>query len=474
MALNPRAILIVEDTTSLAYLYKSFLEKEAHKVTIAETGAEALLAMKKMDFDLILLDLLLPDMDGFDILRTMAKEDSQIPVIVSTADGSVERAVEALRIGADDFLVKPFDEQRLLVTVRNVLDKCRLENDIHRLQKAAPEADFGGFIGASPAMKAIFSTVQNVAASKAAIFITGESGTGKEVAAEAIHNAGRGKKAPFVPVNCGAIPHNLFESELFGHKKGSFTGAIADHEGAAVRANGGTLFLDEICEMDLDLQTKLLRFLQTSMVQPVGGRAPVKVDVRIICATNRDPVTEIQSGQFREDLYYRLNVIPLDMPALRDRGEDIVRLAEHFLKKYGADEGKSFNGYSEEAKAALMARPWAGNVRELENMIRQLAVLAGEGQISAADLPAPPAILARTPVPAPVAGATTQPALKAPIHHRGTPDSAYKTGTLDEIEQEIVETRIATMNGNITRAAQSLGISPSTIYRKREGWAARG
>jgi len=501
MLANPSDILIVEDTTSLAYLYKSFLEKDAHTVSIVETGADALLALKRRDFDLIILDLLLPDMDGFDILRTMAKDGISTPVIVSTSDGSVERATEAMRIGAVDFLVKPFNEQRLVVTVRNVLDQIRLKTDVCRLQEAAPKADFGGFVGASAAMRAVFSTITNVASSKATIFITGESGTGKEVAAEAIHNTGRGSKAPFVAVNCGAIPHSLFESEVFGHKKGSFTGAIADYDGAAVRANGGTLFLDEICEMDLDLQTKLLRFLQTSMVQPVGGRTPVKVDVRIICATNRDPVSEVQQGRFREDLYYRLNVIPLEMPPLRERGDDVVRLAEHFLSRYGADEGKTFDGFDAGAKAALLTRPWVGNVRELENLIRQVAVLAPAGTVDAANLPAVQTSPVQPPIPdtaamagtvsnaySAAAGHNVQSYGQAQLHSSMTampqgsagagaiPDiaSASLSGTLTEIEHKIVEARIAHMDGNITQAAQSLGISPSTIYRKRENWAALG
>lgn len=458
-----RAILLIEDTPSLAYHYRSILQQDAHQVMIAETGADGLLAVGQSDFDLIILDLMLPDMDGFDVFRTLLKKGNTTPVIVCTADGSTERAVEAMRIGAADFLVKPFDQSRLLVTVRNVLDKERLEGEVKRLEQSVPKSDFSGFVGQSTAMQAVFATISNVAASKATIFITGESGTGKEVAAEAIHRSGRGEKAPFVAVNCGAIPHNLFESELFGHKKGSFTGALSDYDGAARRADGGTLFLDEICEMDLDLQTKLLRFLQTSMVQPVGGSNPEKVDVRIVCATNRDPVEEVRAGRFREDLYYRLNVIPVDMPPLRNRGEDIVRIAEHFLQKFGSDENKSFSGFSTDAKLALMARPWVGNVRELQNMVRQLAVLAEPGVIEARHLPSAAHVTAPTLATPEVS--ETRPALGPTV-----PNSAPLEGTLFEIERTVIEARITACDGCITRAARSLGISPSTIYRKKEAW----
>lgn len=464
MLVNPGSVLIIEDTPSLAYLFKSFLEKDAHKVTIAETGADGLIALEQGAFDLILLDLLLPDMDGFDVMRTLIKKGVTAPVIVSTADGSAERAIEAMRIGAVDFLVKPFDEARLMVTVRNALDRDRLSSEVTELKESIAPRDFEGFVGSSPAMRAIFATIDNVAASKATVFITGESGTGKEVAAEAIHKAGRGPNKPFVAVNCGAIPDNLFESELFGHKKGSFTGAISDHDGAARRASGGTLFLDEICEMDLALQTKLLRFLQTSTVQPVGGGHPEKVDVRIVCATNRDPMEEVRAGRFREDLYYRLNVIPLDMPPLRARGEDILALAEHFLARYGADEGKTFEGFTDDAKAALMSRYWSGNVRELQNSVRQVAVMTPTGWVSADHLPQSSAAPASASMPT----HEDQRSIEVSV---GTPLSAME-GTLAEIEQQVIEDRIKGYGGSVGQAAASLGISPSTIYRKREAWSA--
>ncbi len=342
--------LVIEDTLSLAMLYKAQLEKNGFQTEIRDTGAAALEELAMRDYSIILLDLGLPDMDGLEILEYLAGVGKAGLAVITTADASLKRVIEAMRLGAADYLVKPFSEERLVTTAKNAAEKHSLSQKITRIERALPKKKFEGFVGSSTAMQAVYNIINNVSASKATVFITGESGTGKEVTAEAIHNAGRGKSAPFVAVNCGAIPRELFESELFGHKKGSFTGAIADYAGAARRAHGGTLFLDEVCEMELDLQTKLLRFLQTETIQPVGASKTEQVDVRVVCATNRNPLLEVRAGRFREDLFYRLNVIPIELPPLRERGEDALAIAEHFLNYYGELEQKQFDGFDTEAK----------------------------------------------------------------------------------------------------------------------------
>ena len=329
---------------------------------------------------------------------------------------------------------------------------------------APDEEGFHGFIGKSPAMKAVYRTIESVADSKATVFVTGESGTGKEVTAEAIHAAGRRRSGPFVAINCGAIPENLLESELFGHVKGAFTGAVENRIGAAKAADGGTLFLDEICEMDLKLQVKLLRFLQTGMIQRVGSAAAEPVNVRIVCATNRDPEHEVVAGRFREDLYYRLNVIPVALPPLRDRGEDIAIIAEMLAHRIAEEEGRSFSGFSKSSEAIFKSHDWPGNVRELQNTLRR-AVITGSGSkldISAISSAAPRAIVA------PEAAAPNHNAFENPAKPAASGDFARMT--LEEVERLVIEQAIARSAGNICKAARSLQVSPSTIYRKLERW----
>jgi DNA-binding NtrC family response regulator len=299
-------ILLVEDSQALAGVYAAYLRKAGMSVVGAENGSQALKYIGDDVGRVVLLDLQLPDMDGMEILRKLRSEADPPAVVVVTADGSLRTAVDAMREGAYDFLVKPLTEERLVVTSRNALDHVRLRRTVDSFQDGLDRKEYHGFIGSSLAMQAVYHTIDCVAASKATVFITGESGTGKEICAAAIHNQSPRRDGPFVPLNCAAIPRDIMESEIFGHVKGAFTGAIRNRSGAARDADGGTLFLDEICEMDADLQTKLLRFLQTEMVQPVGSTQQTRVDVRIICATNRDPQREIQAGRFREDLFYRL------------------------------------------------------------------------------------------------------------------------------------------------------------------------
>jgi DNA-binding NtrC family response regulator len=461
--INPSPLLLVEDTPSLSQVYAALLKRAGHAVDCAFTAEEARRRYSRGAHRVVLLDLMLPDGDGIEVLRSLRAEAPDLKAIVITANGSINKAVEAMRAGAFDFLVKPFDEGRLLKAVDAAIESAADAN-----AHPAPEPDatgFQGFVGSCPAMRRIYDTIRDVGRSSAAVFITGESGTGKEVCAQAIHALSPRRARPFVPLNCGAIPRDLLESEVFGHLKGSFTGAIADKPGAAAAADGGTLFLDEICEMDIDLQTKLLRFLQTSTIQPVGAVTPRKVDVRIVCATNRDPQQEVDAGRFRADLFYRLHVVPIHMPPLRERGGDVIRIAEAALQDFAREEGKRFRRLSGPVIKAFAAYRWPGNIRELQNVLRNVAVLY-DGETVELDM-----------LPERITGA---PAAAEPLEQR---DEALEASALrarlkalvgaplSRLEREFIEVTIESCGGSIPRAARILGVSPSTIYRKREGWS---
>ncbi|MEM8842563.1 MAG: sigma-54 dependent transcriptional regulator [Pseudomonadota bacterium] len=468
-------ILLVEDTHSLSMLYTKVLTSAGLKVTCAYTVAEAKAAYEKAQNRVILLDLMLPDGDGIELLREVRERDPKAKAIVISAHGSINRAVEAMREGAFDFLVKPFDDRRLMTAVSNAIGSLELEATDGDVAEEADwqEHGFQGFIGSSKVMRGIYEMMNNIGRSTATVFITGESGTGKEVCAQAIHNLSTRRKGPFIAMNCGAIPRDLLESEVFGHLKGSFTGAITDKQGAAAAADGGTLFLDEICEMDLALQTKLLRFLQTSTVQPVGATQPVKVDVRIVCATNRDPAAEVKAGRFREDLYYRLHVVPIHLPPLRDRGSDVIEIAERMLNEIAEEEGKPFRRLSDAAKERLMQHPWPGNVRQLQNVLRHIVVLNDSeyvtGEMVPSDIEVSPGSLTPDTM-------TTEPILAPgvsvePAQSTGETIKALVGLSLDSLERRFIEATIDECDGSVTRAARLLDVSPSTLYRKREAWA---
>jgi len=469
-------VLIVEDSASLALGYAAQLEDAGHEVSLCETLAEARRSLAAEQFDVVLLDLQLPDGDGLTLFDALPGNKGNPAVIVVTADGSLNRAITAMRLGAYDFLVKPVSGTRLLSTVGNAAEQSgSVAEPIATPSEALEDAGgFHGFIGKSPAMKAVFRTIESVADSKATVFVTGESGTGKEVTAEAIHSASKRRSGPFVAINCGAIPENLLESELFGHVKGAFTGAVENRIGAAKAADGGTLFLDEICEMDLKLQVKLLRFLQTGMIQRVGSSAAEPVNVRIVCATNRNPELEVAEGRFREDLYYRLNVIPIELPALRDRGEDIALIAGSLAEQIAAEEGKSISGFSKASEAYLQQHDWPGNVRELQNALRR-AIITGAG--SKVELSGVLRISPRSASPTAMGGeagsatvgAAPQPVAAEAPQHASIAD--FSGMTLDQVERLAIEQAIARSSGNIVQAARGLGVSPSTIYRKLERWA---
>jgi two-component system repressor protein LuxO len=459
----PGEVLLVEDTRSLAEVYRQYLRAEPWPIRHVETLAEADEALASQKFDLVMLDLRLPDGDGLELLRRIKARAEAPAVIVITAHGSVATAVDAMRAGAVDFLLKPFSAERLIVTIANALERRRLTQEVAALRAAGERASFCGFIGAAPTMQAVYRMIENAAASRATVFATGESGTGKELCAEAIHRLSLRAAGPFVAINCAAIPRDLMESEIFGHVRGAFTGAIADRIGAASQADGGTLFLDEICELDLALQGKLLRFVQTGTFQRVGSTRTERVDVRFVCATNRDPLSEVRAGRFREDLYYRLHVVPIHLPPLRDRGDDVVAIAESFLQQFSREEGRAFRGFQPDAEAALRAHPWPGNVRELENAIRTTVVLNDGESVAARMLPA--SVLARARVEPPEAQTA---GMRAPP--RGGAGAAAGIRPLDVIEREAIHAAIAECEGNVPKAAAHLGVSPSTLYRKLRRW----
>ena len=469
MADAPARVLLVEDTASLAAVYTEYLRAAGHVPEHARNAEEALRFARANPPDAVLLDVRLPDGDGLSVLRALRRDNSDAAVVIMTAHGSVATAVEAMRAGASDFLVKPFAAERMAVTLANALERAALKREVRDLTAGRPRNGFQGFVGAAPAMQAVYRVLETAAQSRATVFITGESGTGKELAAEAVHKLSPRHTGPFIPINCAAIPKDLIESEIFGHVRGAFTGAVADRIGAAQAADGGTLFLDELCEMDLSLQGKLLRFIQSGTFQPVGSTQTRRTDVRFVCATNRDPLEEVKAGRFREDLYYRLHVVPVRLPPLRERGEDVIAIAEAMLARAAAEEGRRFLGFSADAKAALAAHRWPGNVRELENAVRTAVVLHDGERVEAHMLPlraAPVPDAAPVPAPLPAPASAPRVAASAPA------DAARLIRPLADLEREAIERAVEICEGNIPKAAAHLGISPSTLYRKRAAWGA--
>lgn len=464
-------ILIVEDSHTLALTYREYLRPIGTPINIAETGAEALEHIKDYNPTVILLDLKLPDMDGINILKELTANNHDARVIVITAHGSVAVAVEAMREGASDFLLKPFTAERITTTVRNALEIHRLSNLVEKFEGRHGKR-FDRFIGDSPAMQAVYRMIEDCSPSKASVFIMGPSGTGKELCAESIHQQSPRKSKKFVALNCAAIPENLIESEIFGHKKGAFTGATSDRDGAAVSADGGTLFLDEICEMPLDLQAKLLRFIQTGQVVPVGSNTPISVNVRFICATNRIPWEEVEAGRFREDLYYRLHVIPIHLPPLKDRGHDVIAIAEHLLNYYSQEEDKGFTHLSADAKARILAHTWPGNVRELGNVIQSAVVLNEGPELSHTMLERLMGQGSRRPTTAVNDYSTPPPTPTVTVQEAPDTDQYRDIEPLDVTERRIIERAIALCDGKVRTAAKKLEVNPSTLYRKLKEWAA--
>lgn len=484
-------ILIVEDSPSNAMLYENYLSDYSH-VSVAYNGEEALALFEKTDFDLILLDVQLPDMSGIDILKTIRKKDRKVAIIMVTAHGSVDIALEAMKNKANDFLAKPFEKARLVITVSNLLKEHELADILEKYESSCARDSFERMVGRSLPMQSVYNTIENSANSKATVFITGESGTGKELCAEAIHRRSNRSDQEFVALNCAAIPKDLIESEIFGHIKGAFTGASSTRKGAADKANGGTLFLDEIGEMPIELQSKLLRFIQTGKFQAIGSNKEVTTDIRFVCATNRDPLQEIKNGRFREDLYYRLNVIPIDMPPLRQRGDDIILLAQRMLEDQNKNEGKKFQEFTPEVRDIFMNYPWPGNVRELGNVIQNIVVLNEGKKVSPEMLPfsltengdtypLPQRTIANSALRIPeekiLSTANESVEIEYKTHADNTRaslvESEQKPSEIRPLwlaEKEFIESAIAYCDGNIPKAAVLLEISASTIYRKKQQW----
>ena len=441
------AILVVDDDADMREMVHDMLKDRGHKVTTAGSGQEALRVLGEEDHAVVLTDLRMKGMQGLELLTEIKRAYPDINVILMTAFGSVETAVEAMKHGASDYLTKPVKKDEMVRVIERVVREASLRREVSRLRKEVhKEYSFHQILGKSKPIQAVFDLIRRVADSPTNVLITGESGTGKELVAKAIHYNSDRKDAPFIPVNCAAIPEQLLESELFGHMRGAFTDAKFDKRGLFEEAQKGTLFLDEISELPMMLQAKLLRAIQEREIRRVGANKPVSVDVRIIAATNLNLGEEVTAKRFRDDLYYRLNVIELKLPPLRDRREDIPLLVEAFLKKCGDARAKDVKGVSVSALAMLMDYAWPGNVRELENVIERAVTLTRGEKISPDDLP-----------PA-VQGARGD--------RRILDEAAEKTLPLDEVEKEYIKKILEKMGGNKYQAAQALGIDRKTLYRK--------
>jgi two-component system response regulator HydG len=441
--MTPKTILIVDDEKSHRLMLRAHLEEEGFQIVEASDGHEAVDLVNERLFDLVLMDIRMPSMDGIEALKRIKEATAATPVIMMTAYGSINSAVEALKAGATDYLTKPLDMDELIFKAKKALHYRQLEEEnILQKERLGIRFDFSSIIGTSLAMKELFETLSMAAPTEATVLLLGESGTGKELVANAIHQNSPRRDKPYVKVNCAALPETLLESELFGHEKGAFTGAIDKKKGRFERADGGTLFLDEIGEMSPPTQTKILRVLQEREFEAVGGTKTIKVDVRIIAATNKDLAEEVRKGGFREDLYYRLNVVPITIPPLRERTEDIPLLAEHFLRIYSDKNKRKIRGFDPGVMHAFIGYSWPGNVRELENIVERTVIMSREDTITLGDLP--PGI------------ATSQ----------GEGDQTPPPTSLRDVERETILKTLHQTGGNRTHAAQILGITRKTLQNK--------
>jgi DNA-binding NtrC family response regulator len=471
-----QTILVVDDDPVQRRLLETAITRSGMNVVTAPGGGPALDLIngpRGEQITLMLLDLVMPDMSGLDVLAQLRPANPDLPVIVLTAKGGIDSAVEAMRAGANDFLVKPASPERIAVSIRNQLKIGTLSGEVKQLKKKADNRmTFDDLIASSPEMKQVFRLGGRAAQSDIPVLIEGESGAGKELIARAIQGTSNRAGKPFVTVNCGAIPENLIESILFGHEKGSFTGASDKHLGKFQEAAGGTLFLDEIGELRLDMQVKLLRALQEGEVDPVGSKRPVKVDVRIIAATNRDLGEMARDGTFREDLYYRLNVFPVMVPSLRQRTGDIAPLARHFIERFAAEENKPVSGLTPQAAQLLEKFNWPGNVRQLENTIFRAVVLCDGTLLDICDFPqiaAAMGVEALAPqnfMPATTGSQNTPSLPTGSAYALSATDSAGHIRKFEEMESDIIRMAIARYDGHMSEVARRLGIGRSTLYRK--------
>jgi DNA-binding NtrC family response regulator len=488
------SILIADDDAVQRRLLDNMLQKCGYETIVVDSGDAAIAALMTADapaIDAVVLDLVMPGLDGMGVLIKIREAGLNIPVIVQTAHGGIDNVVSAMRAGAQDFVVKPAGIERLQVSLRNALNASALKGELQRIRHSREgRLTFADIITRSENMTGVLHIAQKAAASTIPVLIEGESGVGKELFARAIHGSSERKSKPFVAVNCGAIPDNLVESILFGHEKGAFTGATDRHTGKFVEASGGTLFLDEISELPLAAQVKLLRALQEGAVEAVGGRKPVKVDVRIISATNRKLLDRVKSGHFREDLFYRLHVLPLTIPPLRMRREDIPHLLRHFLARFCAEENRPITGISGEAMAHLVQLEWPGNIRQLENAVYRAVVMSDHDQLGLEDFPQVAGQSAATPTNS----EQSEPLILAPALHSTVPamisgsdipivplgsagtlvmlTNAGEIRALEELESEIIRFAISHYRGQMSEVARRLKIGRSTLYRKLDEGAA--
>ncbi len=466
-----KTVLVVDDDPTQRRLVQAVLDREGYNVVHAENGGEAVDRMTKGGgADVVLLDMVMPGLSGMETLAEMRTAGVRAPVIILTASGGIDTVVKAMQAGAQDFFVKPASPERILISIRNALQMGDLTAEVGRVRRqVSGRTSFDDLVGQSAPMRMVKSLGARAAKSNIPVLITGESGVGKEVIARALHGASERAGKPFVAVNCGALPANLVESILFGHEKGAFTGAHDKHAGKFLEANGGTLFLDEIGELPLDMQVKLLRALQESEIDPVGAKRSVKVDVRIVSATNRDLEGQVKVGLFREDLFYRLNVFPIEAPSLRARREDIPALIEHFVARFNAEEGKRVMGAGPDALALLTAFEWPGNVRQLENAIYRAIVLADGPWLQPHDFPAISGLAA----PLPEAEAAPGPSPAHALDNLAAPETPVRIiddrghlRTLEDIERDLIQHAIEVYAGHMSEIARRLGIGRSTLYRK--------
>jgi DNA-binding NtrC family response regulator len=473
-----KTVLVVDDDPTQRRLIQAVLEREGFAVAQADSGDAAMIHLTTgKAADVVLLDLQMPGLSGHDALKEMRARGLNQPVVVLTASGGVDIVVKAMQAGACDFFVKPASPERIIVSIRNALSMGDLRGEVDRLKKhSTGRTSFADLIGDSAPMRLVKRMGERAAKSGIPVLITGESGVGKEVIARAVHGSSDRSGKPFVAVNCGAIPENLVESILFGHEKGSFTGASDKHLGKFQEANGGTLFLDEVGELPLDIQVKLLRALQESEIDPIGAKRSLKVDVRILSATNRDLAQAVSEGRFREDLFYRLNVFPIEAPALRERRDDIAPLAEAFIRRFNVEEGKRVVGLAPETLAFLTAFDWPGNVRQLENAVYRAIVLADAPYLQPHDFPAISGVKAppMEDLVQPVAGQAPRPIPTAQQLLAEMPadspvrilDGHGHLRTLEEVERDLIQHAIEVYAGHMSEVARRLGIGRSTLYRK--------